>query len=88
MHRAHWVSLSIMKMFSKYALGALLGMALAYNAAAKSDDKTTYSYPNEYKDKDKDKRIYSVPDVGSTFLLLGASVALLVLSQRKIARVE
>jgi VPDSG-CTERM motif len=53
----------------KYVLSALLAMALACNANA----------------KDKEGPTYSVPDGGSTAALLGLSVALLVLAQRKFA---
>jgi hypothetical protein len=83
-----------MKIITNYAVGALLSMALALNANAK---------PDETKDKkDKEKKVevveslpapkpakpFSVPDTGSTAALLGLAVTLLVLSQRKFARVE
>ena len=85
-----------MKIITKYAFGALLAMALALNANAKQDDK------DAKKDKEKKEKVevveslpapkpdkpFSVPDTGSTAALLGLAVALLVLSQRKIARVE
>ena len=67
-------------------LGAVLALALACNANAKNDkDKDKF----KDKDKDKDGPTYSVPDAGGpTLALLGFSVALLVLSQWKIAKVE
>jgi hypothetical protein len=67
-----------MKIIRRYALGALLAVALACNANADSD-----------KDKDKDKgkdKTQSVPDAGSTAALLGVSVALVELARRKIAK--
>jgi hypothetical protein len=60
------------KIFRKYAIGALLTMALVCNANA---------------GQDKHDCVYPVPDSDSTVLLLGASVAPLVLSQRRKATV-
>ena len=64
-----------MKIMRKYVFYALLAIALACTANAKDKDK----------DKGKDGTIYSVPDAGPTVALLGLSVALVVLAQRKFA---
>jgi protein with PEP-CTERM/exosortase system signal len=81
-----------MKIIRKFALCALLAVALACNANAKEEgkqQKTEKVKPiDALPDGKKDKRTYSVPDAGSTAALLGVSVALVALARRKIARVE
>ena len=87
-----------MKIIGKFALGALLAVAFACNANAKQEgqqqqqnqqkeEKVKWIEP--VSDGKKDKRVYSVPDAGSTAALLGVSVAIIALARRKIAtRVE
>ena len=85
-----------MKIIGKLALGTLLAVAFAYNANAKQEGQQQNQQKEEkvkwiepVSDGKKDKRVYSVPDAGSTAALLGVSVALVALARRKIAtRVE
>ena len=67
----------------KFLTCALLAFVLALNAQAKDKDK------EKYKDKyDKDKYngpVVSVPDNGSTVLLLGTAVLVLGLASRRMA---
>jgi VPDSG-CTERM motif len=63
---------------------ALLAFALALNAQAKDKDKEKYK--DKYKDKDKyNGTVVSVPDNGSTVLLLGTAVLVLGLASRRMA---
>jgi hypothetical protein len=62
----------------------LLAFALALTAQAKDKDKKNCK--DEYKDKDKyNCPVVSVPDNGSTVLLLGTAVLVLGLASRRIA---
>ena len=68
----------------KFLICALLAFVLALNAQAKDKDK------EKYKDKYKDKENYngpvvSVPDTGSTVILLGTAVLVLGLASRRMA---
>jgi hypothetical protein len=63
-----------------------MALALACSASAAQPDKDKDK--NKDKGKDGDGIIYSVPDAGSSLALVGVSVALIVLSQRRIARVK
>ena len=68
----------------KFLTCALLAFVLALNAQAKDKDK------EKYKDKYKDKENYngpvvSVPDTGSTVILLGTAVLVLGLASRRMA---
>ena len=64
-------------------LAALLALALASSANANGNYQNNNSIHNNGNGQP-----HSVPDGGSTAALLGLSFALLVLSQRKIARSE
>jgi hypothetical protein len=74
------------KTITKYSLGAFMALALACSASAAQPDKDKDK--DKEKDKDGDGIVYSVPDAGSSLALLGLSVALIVLSQRRIARLS
>ena len=68
----------------KFLTCALLAFVLTLNAQAKDKDK------EKYKDKYKDKENYngpvvSVPDTGSTVILLGTAVLVLGLASRRMA---
>ena len=89
----------LMKIIGKFALGALLAVALACNANAKEEGKQQKQQNEEKQKKEqkvkwidpipdakKDKRTYSVPEAGSTAALLGVSVALVALARRRITR--
>ena len=76
-----------------YLIGALAAAALALNAQAAAEEKDK---PDKEKDKpeviiidkvkDKDKgQVYSVPDTGSTALLLGTAVLVLGIASRRFA---
>jgi hypothetical protein len=75
----------------KYVLAALLAMAVASGANAQVTARPSPT-PRPVPIVDLPPRpgpiIYGVPDSGSTVALLGLSVALLVLAQRKFARAE
>ena len=61
---------------------ALVAFALVLNAGAKDKDKPE----DKYKDKDKyNGPVVSVPDNGSTVLLLGTAVLVLGLASRRMA---
>jgi hypothetical protein len=64
----------------KFLTCPLLAFVLALNAQAKDKDK------EKYKDKDKyNGPVVSVPDNGSTVLLLGTAVLVLGLASRRMA---
>ena len=66
----------------KFLTCALLAFALALNVQAKDKEK----YKDEYKDKEKyNGPVVSVPDNGSTVLLLGTAVLVLGLASRRMA---
>ena len=71
-----------------YLVCALAAVALALNAEAAPKDKEKDKPPviivDKVKDKDKGP-IYSVPDAGSTALLLGTAVLALGLARRRFA---
>ena len=70
----------------KFLTCALLAFVLALNAQAKDKDKDKDKYKDEYKDKDKyNGPVVSVPDNGSTVLLLGTAVLVLGLASRRMA---
>ena len=80
---------------SAYALSALaaialataLAMALAGGANAQQQGQNGHS--GDYYDRlGKDGRTHSVPDSGSTAALLGSSLAIVVLAQRKFAIIK
>ena len=81
-----------MKAVKKYSLYALLAIGLACNANAAKQDKKAIE--KQEKVKVVDARVaatdkpFSVPDAGSTAALLGLSVALVVLAQRKAAIIK
>ena len=67
----------------KFLTCALLAFALALNAQAKDDKE---KYKDKFKDKDKyNGPVVSVPDNGSTVLLLGTAVLVLGLASRRMA---
>ena len=71
-----------------YLISALAAAALALNAGAapedKEKDKPAVIIIDKVKDKDKDKGVvYSVPDTGSTALLLGTAVLVLGVASRR-----
>ena len=67
----------------KFLTCALLAFVLALNAQAKDKDKEKCK---KYKDKDKyNGPVVSVPDNGSTVLLLGTAVLVLGLASRRMA---
>ena len=73
-----------------YLICALAAVALALNAEAAPKDKEKDKPPviiiDKVKDKDKGKGpIYSVPDAGSTALLLGTAVLVLGIATRRFA---
>jgi hypothetical protein len=66
----------------KFVTCALLAFALALHAEAKNDK------PDEKPDKDKDKYsgpVASVPDNGSTIILLGTAILVLGIAGRHFA---
>lgn len=71
-----------------YFICALTAAALALNAEAAPTDKEKDKPPviivDKVKDKDKGP-IYSVPDAGSTALLLGTAVLILGIASRRFA---
>ena len=68
----------------KFLACALLAFVLALNAQAKDKDKEKYK--DKYKDKEKyNGPVVSVPDNGSTVLLLGTAVLVLGLASRRVA---
>jgi hypothetical protein len=82
-----------MKAVKKYSLYALLAIGLACNANAAKQDKKANEKPEKVKVVDalpgpKTDKPFSVPDAGSTAALLGLSVALVVLAQRKAAIIK
>jgi hypothetical protein len=67
----------------RYVICALAAIALALNAQAAPKDKDKDKPP---KDKDKDNgAVYSVPDTGSTALLLGSALLVLGVASRRFA---
>jgi VPDSG-CTERM motif len=77
-----WKILSLL--YKKFLTCALLAFALALNAQAKDKDKEKYK--DKYKDKEKyNVPVVSVPDNGSTVLLLGTAVLVLGLASRRMA---
>jgi hypothetical protein len=72
-------------MMKNFVLCALLVFTLALNAeAAPKDDRDKPPVVKIPKDKDKDNGpLYSVPDTGSTALLLGTAVLVLGLASRR-----
>jgi VPDSG-CTERM motif len=69
-----------------YLICALAAVALALNAEAAPKDKEKDKPPVIIIDKDKGKGpIYSVPDTGSTALLLGTAVLILGIASRRFA---
>ena len=65
----------------RYVICALAAIALALNAQAEPKDKD-----KPPKDKDKDNgAVYSVPDTGSTVLLLGSALLVLGVASRRFA---
>jgi hypothetical protein len=71
----------------KFVSCALVAFALVLNAEAKDNDKPEDKDKDkyEYKDKDKYNGPVSVPDNGSTALLLGTAVLVLGLARRRMA---
>ena len=70
-------------MTKRYLICAFAALALALNAQAEPKDKDKDKPP---KDKDKDNgAVYSVPDTGSTVLLLGMSLLALGVASRRFA---
>ena len=80
----------------RFVTCALLAFALALNAEAKDKDKLPVTQVPTDKDqppiiivdkvKDKDKGpVYSVPDTGSTALLLGTAALVLGIASRRFA---
>ena len=68
----------------KFLTCALLAFVLALNAQAKDEDKEKYK--DKYKDKEKyNGPVVSVPDTGSTVILLGTAVLVLGLASRRMA---
>ena len=66
----------------KFVSCALVAFALVLNAEAKDEDKPEA----KYKDKDNyNGTVVSVPDSGSTALLLGAAALVLGLASRRMA---
>jgi hypothetical protein len=68
-----------MKTMAKYTLGALAALALVCNANAK---------PEKPKEKNNGGIVHSVPDGGSSLALLAISAALVLLSQRRVAKLQ
>jgi VPDSG-CTERM motif len=69
-----------------YLICTLAAVALALNAEAAPKDKEKDKPPVIIVDKVKDKNkgpIYSVPDAGSTALLLGTAILALGLARRR-----
>ena len=67
----------------RYVICALAAIAWALNAQAEPKDKDKDKPP---KDKDKDNGgVYSVPDTGSTVLLLGSALLVLGVASRRLA---
>ena len=64
----------------KFLTCALLAFALAISAQAKDDKE---KYKDKYKDKISNGPVVSVPDNGSTVLLLGTAVLVLGLASRR-----
>jgi hypothetical protein len=65
----------------RYVICALAAIAWALNAQAEPKDKD-----KPQKDKDKDNgALYSVPDTGSTVLLLGSALLVLGVASRRLA---
>jgi len=62
----------------RYVLCAFAVLALVLNAQAEPKDKDKDKPP-------KDKDIYSVPDTGSTALLLGSALLVLGVASRRFA---
>jgi hypothetical protein len=67
-----------------YLICALAAVDLALNAEAASKDKPPVIIVDKVKDKDKGP-IYSVPDAGSTALLLGTAILALGVARRRFA---
>jgi hypothetical protein len=65
----------------RYLICALVAAGLSLNAEAKPDDKDK----NKDKDKDKNGPVESVPDNGSTMVLLGTAMLVLVMARRRLA---
>jgi VPDSG-CTERM motif len=70
-----------------YLICVLAAVALALNAEATPKDKEKDKPPIIIIDKVKDKGgpVYSVPDTGSTALLLGTAVLILGIASRRFA---
>ena len=72
-----------------YLICVLAAVALALNAEATPKDKEKDKPPiiiiDKVKDKDKGGPVYSVPDTGSTALLLGTAVLILGIASRRFA---
>jgi hypothetical protein len=66
----------------KYLMCSIIAASLVLTAQARPKDEK-----DKYKDKykDKDHQVYSVPDTGSTALLLGTAVLVLGVASRRFA---
>ena len=76
-------TLLLTRTMKRYVICALAAIALALNAQAEPKDKDKDKPP---KDKDKDNgAVYSVPDTGSTVLLLGSALLVFGVASRRLA---
>jgi hypothetical protein len=87
--RQRWHMLCLLSGEMKlYLVGALAAVALTLNAEAvpkeKDKDEPSVIIVDKVKDKDKGP-VYSVPDSGSTVLLLGTAVLALGVASRRFA---
>ena len=74
-------TLLLTRTMKRYVICALAAIAWALNAQAEPKDKD-----KPQKDKDKDNgALYSVPDTGSTVLLLGSALLVLGVASRRLA---
>jgi hypothetical protein len=62
---------------NKFVTCAVIALALALNAEAKDEEKEKW--------KEKDGPVYSVPDNGSTALLLGTAILAFGFARRRFA---
>jgi VPDSG-CTERM motif len=79
------VLLIVIIRMKKFVSCALVAFALVLNAEAKDNDKPEDKDKDKYEYKDKYNSPVSVPDNGSTALLLGTALLVLGLAGRRMA---